>query len=971
MIRYLYTKIKNKYKLYLCLICGMVSMIMVFSMIQMFRCGSLNKVIQSGFVGQAQVTEEYPATISGRMELKAADFRDAAAKGQSAGEFTDQSLDEYMGAWEKKMHLPVIADQRKIVFVNVQSEYSYRGEKMVDLGCMDDGLNENAMQDHYVVEAGADFYGDISDYIDRGAAIPDGAYPCLVSRKTADDYDLVVGEVISFPLLFYHEDPNYPNPPILSVYINGIISEKPGDYYWQTPLTEGNPFLMLKKQDFYKIAEDYIRLVTCECTQALDYRLIDRKNAARLKKRLASLRKKDGKLTENLTPVLEKYRVESRSVEQMLYVIILPLAVLILTFIGMISFRIIDSETRELQTLKDRGMGKWKLIQTYLLSAFALSQISMPIGLLAGYGFGKLVAGVDDFMGFSAIGKISVSEYGFTPSMIAAGEIAALLSVIINLIPVLLFFKKKKDGRRAGIVPFWEKYFLDAILLLVSVYLLFNYKKQLSTLSESVMQGDGIDPVIFINASLFLFACGLVMLRLIFYCIRLFYRIGEKRFSAPVFAGLLQIIRTRKSSGVISVFMVMTVAMSLFHANMAHTINANKEARLSHVVGADINVLEKWDISIKKGFGADGMSDKKWKYREPDFGLYRNLCADGLLSQVTKVARDDTMWVSAGDNTIKNVELMGIHTKEFGQTARLREGLNEEHFYSYLNELAVEYGGAIVSSNLALELKVQVGDYIQCDMLPPKVIGQKDPYATAKVKIVGIVEAWPGYERFGYRQDEEGKTIEEESYLIVMNYAFVNSAYGLFPYEVWGKAEGEDAKIRTALKEKLAADNREMKAFVSWREELAREKESAIIQITNGLFTADFLIALLLCIIGYMIYWITAIRDRELLFGICRAMGITQKEVSRMLLMEQLFLSFMSIAAGVGAGILTSRFFAPVFAAVYLPQKHSVPVFVTGSAMDTIRLCVTLSLVVIICIIWIRRILKGLNITRALKLGED
>ncbi|MBO4337118.1 MAG: ABC transporter permease, partial [Lachnospiraceae bacterium] len=178
-------------------------------------------------------------------------------------------------------------------------------------------------------------------------------------------------------------------------------------------------------------------------------------------------------------------------------------------------------------------------------------------------------------------------------------------------------------------------------------------------------------------------------------------------------------------------------------------------------------------------------------------------------------------------------------------------------------------------------------------------------------------------------------------------------------------------QLKETIQGSLKAEGRMLEDFLSWREELAREKTTAIIQITNGLFTADFLIALLLSVIGYMIYWITSIRDRELLFGICRAMGISEREVNRMLLMEQLFLSFMAILAGVGAGILTSRFFAPVFSAVYLPQKHCIPVFVTSTKMDTIWLGAVLSVVIFICIIWIRRIVKGLNITRALKLGED
>jgi putative ABC transport system permease protein len=120
-----------------------------------------------------------------------------------------------------------------------------------------------------------------------------------------------------------------------------------------------------------------------------------------------------------------------------------------------------------------------------------------------------------------------------------------------------------------------------------------------------------------------------------------------------------------------------------------------------------------------------------------------------------------------------------------------------------------------------------------------------------------------------------------------------------------------------------------------------------------------------------MIYWITSIRDRELLFGIYRAQGITKKEINKMLIIEQAFLSIMAIVAGIIAGLLASKFFARIFAAVYLPQKHSVSVFVNANGGDMLRLGAVLILVVAICVVWIRRIVRGLNITEALKLGED
>ena len=186
------------------------------------------------------------------------------------------------------------------------------------------------------------------------------------------------------------------------------------------------------------------------------------------------------------------------------------------------------------------------------------------------------------------------------------------------------------------------------------------------------------------------------------------------------------------------------------------------------------------------------------------------------------------------------------------------------------------------------------------------------------------------------------------------------------------KVSGRESDIVEALVEdSFNNELRYLDKVVSWRDSVKDEKATAILQITNGLFTADFLIALMLCIIGYMIYWITSIRDRELLFGIYRAMGISRGEINSMLGMEQVFLSLMSIFAGVLAGSLASKFFVKIFAAVYLPEKHNISVFTSSYGGDLIKLAVVLLLVVLVCFFWIRKIVKGLNITEALKLGDD
>ena len=259
--------------------------------------------------------------------------------------------------------------------------------------------------------------------------------------------------------------------------------------------------------------------------------------------------------------------------------------------------------------------------------------------------------------------------------MIAAGAIGALIAVIMMMIPVFVVFKKKKTKRMGAALPTWEKYFLDIILLVISVYLLINYNKQIPTLSVGVMKGEGIDPVIFIDSTLFLFACGMLMLRLIFYVARLIYKLREKKFGLVTYAGMVQILRTRKASGVISIFLVMTVAMSVFNASMARSINANKEARLQLESGADVRIQENWYLQLMR---ENPGAPIRWEYHEPSYEAFNELKDNGTFEELTKVLVTDRAYVGTKGKETADVTYMAINTKEFGHTAKLRNDLSEK-----------------------------------------------------------------------------------------------------------------------------------------------------------------------------------------------------------------------------------------------------------------------------------------------------
>ena len=602
----------------------------------------------------------------------------------------------------------------------------------------------------------------------------------------------------------------------------------------------------------------------------------------------------------------------------------------------------------------------------YLLQASFLALTGAAIGLLLGYGMCKGAASTDGFLKFT--GK-DVSMYTLNGGMILYALVAAVIVILFLTIPALRRTKYTIVNERTAknnIVtnPFWKKCFLDVLLLFLSCYLLFNYNRQKESLALELIAGKGMDPVILLNTSVFILAAGLLFIRLFYYLILAVDKIFKKRFRPAEYAAFLQLKRTWYKMGFLAVFLIMTVASGIFEANMARTMNQNMEEQIAYVTGADAVVEENFQLQVSKMEG----KETSWKYLEPDFGRYETLIKENVCEDATRVLIDEKTDITAKNGTVFDGNLMAIHTKGFGETARLKDGVNKEHWFYALNALAEEPDGVIISSNLADKLKLKVGDTLSYTRYLPAEIGE-DAMGSRQAKVCAIIDCFPGYERYAYVKDEEGNLNEQEQYLLVANYATVISAFGQTPYQVWMKLS--DGVKETMFTKSFAAAGVQPQHITLLQEQLAGNRNSAMVQVTNGMFTLSFILSLVICSVGFLLYWIMTLKKRELLLGVYRAMGMRMGEVRKMILTEQLFASAGPVLAGGGIGAVTTLLFVRLLMVVYLPQKHNLAIEIYIYPTDLLKLLAVLLAVMLFCYLIIRKILRSMKIAKALRLGED
>ena len=118
-------------------------------------------------------------------------------------------------------------------------------------------------------------------------------------------------------------------------------------------------------------------------------------------------------------------------------------------------------------------------------------------------------------------------------------------------------------------------------------------------------------------------------------------------------------------------------------------------------------------------------------------------------------------------------------------------------------------------------------------------------------------------------------------------------------------------------------------------------------------------------------YWILSIGERQLQFGIFRAMGMSSGEVMLMLGCEQLCVSGLSVVMGYLIGLFASKLFVPLIQIAYSSADQVLPMQVITSGTDIIRLLVIIGIVMVLCLSVITVMIRRMKIAQALKLGED
>jgi len=692
------------------------------------------------------------------------------------------------------------------------------------------------------------------------------------------------------------------------------------------------------------------------------------------------------RMTLSFKEMLSEFRSQSMHLKMLLFTLAAPMIVMVFYFIAMISRQSLERQKSDIAVLRSRGASTSQIIWIYLLEGIFLGGIALVIGSLLGWFVAKSIGSSDGFLTFVNRRAIPVDV---SLNTLIYSILAVIIAVGSAMIPAIVFARStivslKRQMARADRKPLWHRFYLDIVMLAVSAYgwYLF-YENQYISLTTGLRNDQlQVDPLLFFVPAVSIFSLGLFFLRLFPWILRFLGWLGGKWLSVPLYLTLTQLSRSAKSYYPLMILLILTLGLGVYNSSAARTIDLNSTEQLLYRYGSDVIVKTVWEgytagLTPPPNWGGGGgnggdngnggndgndggnnggnnpgpnpgpnnpqTGSQLMFYREPPFEIYRQL--EGV-KHAAKVLRTNVNVVVAG-RTKGQGELLGIQNDRFAPVAWFRlDMFPKYHPYAYLDAMGSFENAVVVSQKFAEENLLEPGDTISL------VIQQ----TRLEFIIVGTVPYWPS-------QYPDVKPF------FIVNLDYIYDQLPLIPYEVWLKME-EGALLAPVI-EGLQQNQIQIASIEDVRRELAEQARHPSRGGVFGILSLGFLISVIVSLIGYLLYWFFNLSSRVVQFGVLRAMGLSRKQLTGMLLLEQLFTAGLSIGLGIGIGRLASYLYLPFLQTSENVQQQVPPFRIIFDAKDDLAIYIIVFIMLLIGATMLFMHIRRLRVHQAIKLGEE
>ena len=289
-----------------------------------------------------------------------------------------------------------------------------------------------------------------------------------------------------------------------------------------------------------------------------------------------------------LDSLLADYRTKLIYTRIPVYLLLFQVAGIALYYITMLSGMLVERRAGEIALLKGRGASARQIVGIHLMEGAivcGLAAAAAPFLAVA------LVREIGRTAAFGGVGALPAQMSLFTFLLSTGG---ALISLAALLLPVIGsarmdIVQQRQQAARPQRAPFWQRYYLDLLLLGAGGVLYWQIRNQGNLVRRGALGDISTDPVQLLAPALLMVASAIVFLRLFPLIVSGLSRIAT-RAKVPILMGLHYMGRNPIPYSRLMLLLILAMSLGFFAATFGGTLTRNQEERALYQAGSDLRV---------------------------------------------------------------------------------------------------------------------------------------------------------------------------------------------------------------------------------------------------------------------------------------------------------------------------------------------------------------------------------------------
>ncbi|MBN1246685.1 MAG: FtsX-like permease family protein [Anaerolineae bacterium] len=567
----------------------------------------------------------------------------------------------------------------------------------------------------------------------------------------------------------------------------------------------------------------------------------------------------------------------------------LPALGFLLYFLVLSSAIIAQWQQRETAMLVGRGMRATSILTLTFVEELLLFIVGYPVGIAAGMFLARVMGNTASFLSFTSRSPLPVALRGLNVPVTLAALVVTLVARLIPAARATRLSATDVDRAQARPTkgPLWYRAYLDFLLLIPTYYAYtqLNRRGSLSTLVEESPTDIYQDPLLILVPALFILTAGLMTLRIFPWVMRALDFIANLIPWATPHLALRQL--GRRSHTYINPLLLVIVSLGLgvYTLSMAASMDQWLIDRIYYGTGTDLAFGV-----FPPGNDSEAVTIVSGEW----IPLPANFEEVPGVEAATRVGRYpmSTRLMTSGD---VRGRFLGVDRTTFQRVSWFRDDFANESLGGLMNKLAMAQNAILVSEEIYEDNELFIGDEITL-----RIGVNYEFYVVDQFQVVGTFKYFP-------------TVYEDEDITFIGNLDHLNFYIGMTaPHDIWMQLEpgyhGED--VLKAIPSYLnVGTGRAGDAPAKIAEEQGKFERVGVF----GTLSVGFMAAVVMAIMGLLIYTYASLRERLHRFTILRAVGLLRRQIAGQVVMEYTFLTAYGSAAGALIGKFASDLFVPLF----------------------------------------------------------